>query len=162
MAHLGFSVSLEQLPEPEQGSYELLPDGWYNVVIDEAETKETKAGTGMYIKLKLKVTGPTHSNRVLYTNINIQNPNEVAQRIGLEQLRAIMQAGGLANVEDTDQLIGINVCAKVGTQPAQKGYEAQNQVKAFKPISGDTPIQNTVSHQPTPATPASSAPPWAR
>ena len=160
MAHLGFSVSLDQLPQPETTSYELLPDGWYNCVVDEAETKETKAGTGMYIKLKIKVTGPTHANRILFTNVNIQNPNEVAQRIGLEQLRSIMQAGGLASVEDTDQLIGINVSAKVGTQPAQNGYEAQNQVKAFKPMSGGAPVQQTA--QPTPAAPAASAPPWAR
>lgn len=131
------NINLNDLPEDEN-SYELIPEGWYSASIDAAEVATTKAGNGQYIKLKLKIFGPTNAGRFVFANVNIQNPNADAQRIGLGQLRSIMAAIGLNQVQDSDQLIGGQLMIKVGVKEGSNGYEAQNTVKGYKSISSNS------------------------
>ena len=73
MAFLNAPINYSDLPEED--GFDVLPAGDYNAVIKQAELNETKAGTGQYIKLRLDITGPTGAGRVVFTNLNIQNPN---------------------------------------------------------------------------------------
>ena len=88
MAFLGKTYNTADLPEAQ--SYEPLPEGWYQVSIKDAELKTTKAGTGQYISVQYTVTGPTHQGRVVFGNINIENPNPKAEEIGLRDFNALM------------------------------------------------------------------------
>ena len=164
MALLDTTYDASELPEGD--SYELIPAGWYSASIDGAELKTTKAGTGKYISLKLGITGPTHEGRIVWGNLNIKNPSPSAEEIGRRQLGDVMRAIGLARVQDTDQLIGGQLMIKVGIKPANDGYEAQNQIKAYK-AAGESPApafpkpeQDKPKSEPK-AQP-SSAPPWAK
>ena len=148
------TINITDIPE-QSNDYSLLPAGDYIVTIKDAEHKPTKSGTGAYIKLKLEVVAPSNAGRVLFSNINIRNDNETAQNIGLAQLGQIMRAGGLASVSTSEQLIGITVGIKVTIKDAQNGYAAQNEVKAFKPVS-NAPVLAQSS-----AAPAKGTPPWA-
>ena len=75
-------------------------------VFEIAKLKQTKAGTGEYIALRYNVLGPAHQGPVIFSMLNIRNPNPKTQDIGIQQLGELMRAIGLASVEDTDQLIG--------------------------------------------------------
>lgn len=141
-------------------SFDPLPEGWYNVSIAGAEVKNTKAGTGQYISIKYTVTGPSHQGRVVFGNLNIKNPNPRAEEIGRQQLGDLMRAIGIPKIKDTDQLIGGNLSIKLTVKPADGQYEASNDIKGFKAISGASLPQPGVS--PTPAPAPSAAPPWAR
>lgn len=134
MAFLGQTYNTSELPQSDN-NYEPVPEGWYNVSIAGAELKPTNAGTGQYIKLRLDITGPSHQGRVLFTNLNIRNPNPKAEEIGLQQLGAIARAIGLASVQDTDQLLGGNISVKVAIKQNEQ-YGPQNEIKAFKAIDG--------------------------
>lgn len=165
---LGFTVNLEDLPESQ--SSDALPAGDYQVRITEASINATKAGTGQYIKVRLDVTGPTHQGRVVFTNLNIQNPNPKAEEIGRQQLGELMRACGIASISDTDQLIGGQMTVKV-TVKHDEQYGPGNEVKAFKPLGAQMSAKPQPAAsgfaQPAPApapaqqTPAASAPPWA-
>ena len=164
MAFLDTPFDVNELPESD-GNYDLVPAGWYNAIINKAEIKNTKAGTGQYIAIRYDITGPSHQGRVVFGQLNIKNPNSQAEEIGRKQLGEVMRSIGLARVTDTDQLIGGNLQIKVGIKEADGQYEASNQIKGYKAINGSQPPMPAQS-QPSPtatSTPAaSSAPPWAK
>jgi hypothetical protein len=155
MAFLGQEFSRDELPSG--GTFEPLPEGWYNATIVKAEVKTTKAGTGQFIELRMDVTGPTHQGRVIFCNLNINNPNPKAEEIGRQQLNQIMGALGLPTVRDSDQLIGGNVAVKVAIKV--EGEDKKNEVKGFKAITGSAPPAPSAS---SPAPVKAAAPPWAK
>lgn len=158
MAFLGETFETASLPEGR--SYDLLPDGWYNVTITKADLGPTKSGTGQKIDVRYDITGPTHQGRVIFQSVNIRNQSQKAEEIGRQQLGEIMRAVGLAKVQDTDELIGGHLCVKVKTKPAENGYEARNEVSGFKAIDGSAPPVRTA--QAPAAASAAAAPPWAK
>jgi len=159
MAFLGETFSTDDLPQSER-SYELLPDGWYNVTITKAELGTTKAGNGQKIDMRYDITGPTNQGRVIFGALNIRNPSQKAEEIGRQQLGEIMRAVGLAKVQDTDELIGKSLAVKVKTRPAEGQYEARNEVAGFKAIAGGMAPAATAA--PAAAAPSAASPPWAK
>lgn len=156
MAFLGQSYTVKDIPE--QDGFEPVPAGWYNARITEAEVKSTKAGTGSYIKVRYDITGPTHQGRVIYGNINLSNPNQQAEQIGIQQLGSLARAIGLEVISDSDQLINHDVQIKLSIKKDTSGqYNDSNDVKGFKAIDGTMPSMPT-SSAPTGKT---ATPPWA-
>ena len=154
MAFLGQSYAVKDIPE--QDGFEPIPAGWYNARITEAEVKSTKAGTGSYIKVRYDITGPTHQGRVIYGNINLSNPNQQAEQIGIQQLGSLARSIGLEVISDSDQLINREVQIKLSVKKDTTGqYNDSNDVKGFKAVDGYMP--------PTASAPIgkTATPPWA-
>jgi hypothetical protein len=155
---LGETYSAAEL-QPSQ-SYDLLPAGWYTAIITDAELKDTKAGTGKYIKVRYDITGPSSQGRCVFGNFNIQNPNPKAEEIGRQQLGDMMRALGLAAVNDTEQLLNGHLTIKIDVRPGSGDYGPQNEVKGWR--------SNTGSMPPLPASAAPAGvtgakpPPWAK
>lgn len=112
--------------------------------------------------MRYDITGPTQQGRVIFQAVNIRNQSQKAEEIGRQQLGEIMRAIGLARVEDTDQLIGGQLCIKIKIkQPTDKdkaaGYtENKNEVAGFKAANGtNAPMPSSA---PSAAPAASSAP----
>lgn len=167
MAFLGQTFDANELPQGNGGNYDPLPPGWYNAHITAAELKPTKDGSGQYINVRYDITGPTHQGRVVFGNLNIRNASAKAEEIGRQQLGELMRAIGLAKVTDTDQLIGGSLQIKLGVRDATEQYDAQNEVKGFKAITGSVPTHAAAfaPAQAAAAAPAASgkaAPPWAK
>ena len=161
MAFLSESIDLNELPAKTVGSFEPLPAGWYTATITQAELKDTKAGTGQYIKLRYDITGPSHQGRIVFGNLNIKNPNPKAEEIGRADLGEIMRAIGLGKVTDTDQLIGGQLGIKLAIKEDAQ-YGASNEVKGYKSLSGSVAPSATPAAAPAPAAAKSAAPPWAK
>jgi len=149
----------EKLDGVEAQSFELLPDGWYTASIKEVTMAPTKDGTGQRMNVRFDITGPTRAGSVIFEGLNVRNKNEQAEKIALQQLRALRDAAGIVSLQDTDQLIGRMVQIKVATQPAKDGYEARNVTKGFKAVDGGSPAPMPAA---APKPVASSVPPWAR
>ena len=150
---------------PQSSEFDPLPPGWYSATIASAALSANKAGTGSYVKLRCDITGPTHQGRVVFANINIRNASPEAERIGRQQLGELMRAMGLAELVDTDQLVGAHVEAKLKVSPARDGYEAGNDVAGFRASAGNAA---PAMPKPVPASAAAQAaadakrPPWAK
>jgi hypothetical protein len=156
----GGSVFDPSAVEPQE-DYKVLPAGKYKVLVEEAEIKATKAGTGKYVKLKLKVLDGEAKNRVLYDQINIDNPNQQCVDIGWRCLSALCRSVKITALEDSAQLVNkvAIACVKV------KGD--QNEVRTYEPVDVATaPGEPARPPAPTlvPPLPAQSGskPPWAR
>jgi len=154
------TVRLSELPE-QTNDFAPLPAGEYVATIKNVELCQTKNGMGQYLKLKLQIEAPTHTGRVVFSNLNIRNQSEAAQNIGRAQLGTIMRVAGLAELVDPDQLIGITLGIKLSIREAQNGYEAQNEVKAYKALQGSAPPPVSVS-SPAAKKSAAGTPPWKR
>ena len=160
-------INVNSLPESDR-SYDPVPPGWYSARIHSAEVKDTKAGNGQYIKVRYDIVGPAHQGRAIFGNLNIRNPNAKAEQIGRQQLGELMRAIGLAEIQDTDQLIGGTCEIKLDVQAAEGEYAARNEVRGWKHGGGAAPAsarpQWAQPDAPKPAAaaaPASAkAPPW--
>ena len=123
-----------------QAAFDPLPTNWYNVIITESEMKPTSAGDGSYLALQLKVVDGEFVNRVVFTNLNLQNKNPVAQEIAYKQLSAICHAVGVIQVADSQELHGKPLQARIAYKPPSTNketgqeYDAGNDVKSFKAV----------------------------
>lgn len=155
MARLDKVYTESELPKSDR-DFTPVPDGWYDVTITEADVKKTNAGTGTYIKLRYDITGPAHSGRVVFGNINNSNPNPKAEEIGNQQLGELMRAVGLPKLEDTDQLIGKRLIVKLTTQKSEQ-YGDKNEVKGYRSNGAAQPATSSA-----PGAAAAAKPPWAK
>jgi len=95
-----------------------LEDGTHNVTCTAAEVKDTKAGTGQYVRAVFE----TENGMKLYHNFNIKNPNEMAQKIGLGQLKDFIKNSGKSEpnkLGSVDELIGLSVAVRVKTKEGE-------------------------------------------
>lgn len=126
---------------PDSDDYEVVPEGIYHVFIESAETKKTKAGNGMYIKLKLKIMNTEHAGKVIFTILNIRNQNETAQNIGLAQLKKVMIATNKPEIKTEHDLVNGEMQITVAIRPGDGQYGPQNDVKKFESIPRSMPSQ---------------------
>ena len=142
MAQLGQRFDASAI-DTESRDYEELPNGIYQFETTEAEVKPTANGNGTILKITDTVIAPeAFKGRLLFSNINIENANAVAQEIGQRDLAMRCRALGLTGVDDTDELRLIAFTAKVGLgKPSKDGqYPARAEIKRFYyPDQGDIP-----------------------
>lgn len=108
-----------------------LPDGEYNVVINDADYRQTKNGNGYYVSVEFEVYEGEHDGRKLWANYNLVNPNPQAQEIGEQQFAKLCLAAlGKLSCSDTEELIGKAVTVGVGLE---KNDPTRNRVKYANP-----------------------------
>lgn len=153
MAQLNFDATQV---EPTQ-AYELLPAGTYPAFITESDFMPTKNGSGSYLKLKFQIIEGEYTGRVLFTNLNLDNPNKTAVEIAQRDLSAICHAVGVLQASDSQQLHDRPMMIKVGIQPAKNGYEASNQIKGYEAYNQES--KTPPAAQTAPAS-SGNTPPW--
>jgi hypothetical protein len=120
---------------------DLLPNGDYVVVVEDAEIKETKDGAGEYIKAKMKVIEGERKGKVLYQMFNIKNKNSEAVRIGHQQLKTFMKVSGMENfvLKSVNDLCGLKAVAIVKSKTDD--YGEKNVISYFKEYKTSSPSQ---------------------
>jgi len=161
------TIRFDELPDNE---LTVVPAGWYAATIAEAEVKTSKRGDGQYLSIRYTILGPTHQGRSVYGNITLRNASETATRIGRVQLKELMGAIGLAQLADTDQLVGTTLQVRVAVRDDSQ-YGQSNDVRGWKPASAQSqalppavfspqpPASAQIAAQPQPRSFA--RPPWA-
>lgn len=134
MAELKFNAS-EVTPDT---GFEPIPPGRYNVIITNSEIKDTKSGNGSYLKLTFQVQHETYHGRLIWSNLNLDNPNPKAVEIAQRELSALCRACGLDVIDDSMELHGIMISGQVKIRPAQGEWAAQNEISGFKAAVADT------------------------
>ena len=149
MANFNYQVT-EQVQTTSENDFQPIPAGKYSVYIEDISINETRAGTGQYLRIKLRVAeGQPYANRIIWTYINFQNTNPVAERIGQQKLNQLLLSCGLHVIQDTDELLNREVLAQVIVREASNGYEASNDVKAFYKKEVPSGVKASVQVAPT-------------
>jgi hypothetical protein len=142
--------------EIDPATFEPLPAGEYVCVIVNSDMKRTRAGDGRYLKICLQVVEGEYKNRVVFDNLNLDNPNPTATRIAQATLASICRAVGVMTPRDSAELHDKPLIAVLSVQPATENFGASNRVKGYKPLTG-TSAQASLTAKPA----AQSAPPKA-
>lgn len=160
MARFGFNAfDYEPDTGAGGGSYDPIPEGEYQMMCEEAESKTTSAGTGVYIKAKFRVLGPTNEGRFIFMNFNVQNPSAKAEEIGRRQVSGWAAACGKPNAADTDELINLPFSANVTIEPGSGNYGPQNRINGYKVASGAAPKAASAPAAAKPTPPAAASTP---
>lgn len=148
MAVLGSKFNA-QAHDTEQREYSELPDGIYALEVIQSEVAPTQNGDGTVLKLRYSVVEPEeYKGRLLFGNINLENPNSLAQELGQKELASLCRACELSEIEDSDQLHFVKFVAKVGLGKPSKQknpdgspkYPASVGIRRYYfPDSGDMP-----------------------
>jgi hypothetical protein len=136
-------------------AFDPIPAGWYVAKIVQSEIRQTNKKDGHYIWLAMQVLNTEHAGRVVFDQLNIDNPNPKAVEIGYGSLSAICHATDVIDMQDTEQLHGIPLEVKVAIAPAEGQYAASNQVKGYRGLPKQ---QNAAPMQPAGAPPQAWAP----
>ncbi len=157
MAQMNFDASTVA---PQQ-AFEVLPAGVYSVVATDSEVKPTKNGSGQVAQFTMQVVEGVHTGRKIFARFNIANQNPEAERIGQSQFSAFCHAAGVLQVNDTAQLHGRPVRAKVKIRKDPSGqYEDSNEVSGFE--AGTTGPAAPAIQSPVAAPAAAATAPWKR
>ncbi len=98
----------------EEMDFKLIPPGIYPVVIVDSDVTDTKKKDGKMLVIKYQVTEGQCVGDTLTDRLNIQNPSDIAQKIGLSQLKNICDAiGHTGQLMDSNQLHGKQLSVKV-------------------------------------------------
>jgi hypothetical protein len=124
-------------PPPED--YAPIPEGIYQARITKTEVKPTRDETGKRLVVHFRVTGPTHTGRVIIRGFNVINKNPKAQEISRRELAQLLAAIDLVGERDMGQLVDRECDIAVVVKPEQNGYPASNDVKRFSPSSNASP-----------------------
>lgn len=132
------------------GDFDVFEAGTYPVELVESDIVPTKAGTGKMFKYRLRVTQGEMENRLVFGQMNIQNPSAVAAKIGSEEFRALREIVDVMDPDDTADLHFIEFMAVVKVTPDKGEYKAKNEVnwgatyKLFSNPDGAAPANDNV------------------
>ena len=145
-------INFDDIPaqrEPQRKERELIPPGRYTARIVASEMRTTTKGDGEYLQLTWSIFGGDFYDLYVWQRLNIVNKSDRAQSIAKRQLKNLMNALNVEELDDSEQLhdqpLDIDVVIEKGTN----GYSDKNDVKGF--------YANIPSPAPAPAAP--SAPP---
>lgn len=141
------------------GSFEPIPAGWYRCAIDDSAMKPTKSGNGRYLELKLRVLDGEHANRALFERLNLENENEQAVQIARGTLSAICRAVGVMRPQDSSELHGLPLLAKVAVEARKDNGEPANRVKGYRASEAPTPAAPVAA---SPVAAEKKSPPWGK
>ncbi len=147
----GFDASVV---EPSRGM-EAIPAGRYVAVIAESVEMPTKAGNGHYLQLTFEITEGEHQKRLLWSRLNLDNPNPTAVDIARAELSAICRAVGVMQPQDSSDLHDIPLEITVKCRKRDDTGEIVNEIKGY---AKKDPPAAAASPQPAP----SDTPPWKR
>lgn len=163
---LGGSLLPDQVPDSD--GFQPIDAGWYPAEIEKAELKLTSKETGTYVNTMFTILGDKFAGRKLFHCYNIVNPTPMAVEIGIRELAQTAKAIGLASVGDCMELVGKRLMIKVKVDK-EEGFEADNKITGFKPLSGDQGTQSAptaplasggAQKQDAPVPTADKKPPW--
>ncbi|MBI5864926.1 MAG: DUF669 domain-containing protein [Planctomycetes bacterium] len=136
-------------------AFEPVPSGKYLAVITESEMKPTKSGVGQYLQFTFQIIEGEYKTRLVWTRLNLDNPNATTVKIARAELSAICRAIGVPAPKDTVELHNIPLVITVGQKKRDDTGEMGNVIKGYAK-------KDALAGRPAATAGANGAPPWKR
>jgi len=133
--------------------FEPLPAGKYVAIITDSEMKSTKSGSGNYLELTFQVIDGPFKGRLLWSRLNLDNPNAQAVQIAQGELSAICRAVGVMQPKDSLELHNLPLLVTVKCKKREDTGDVVNEIKGYTKKEAATGV---------PQQEATNTPPWAR
>jgi len=135
--------------ERKPSSFDPMPGGDYPFTISKIEAKKTKDDQSVQAVVELTVDDGDHKGRKVWTRLTMRTVRTDEKglqmaSIGQRQIAELLDACGVAG-QSLSPCIGCQIIGKVKVRPAANGYDASNDVAAFKPRVGVEVVQATTT-----------------
>jgi hypothetical protein len=132
--------------------FKTIPTGVYPMVIVDSDYLETAAKTGHYLKLKIQCLDEQIGKRVLFENLNLDNPNDTAVQIAKAALKEIAEAVGHPTpdkIDHSEELHDVPMLVSVVRKKAKENRQQfadsdgfENEIRGYKAIGATTASTN--------------------
>ena len=138
----------EEAAKPD--TFEPIPAGDYQVMVENAEIVTTKSLTGKMLKLTLQVCGGQYDGRLVWDQLLLQHESEKAVNLGRQRLAKLIVAANVPG-NDTQELIGKMVMAHVVIGKGTEKYGPNNEVKGYAALGAApaAPAKKATTEQPS-------------
>ena len=111
--------------------FEAIPAGKYEAIIVDSELKPTKSGTGHYLQLSFQIQEGDCKGRIIWTRLNLDNPNATAVKIARSELSAICHAVGVMEPKDSVDLHNLPMVIDVKCRKRTDSDEITNEISSY-------------------------------
>ena len=119
----------------KEASFDLIPNGVYQVIVDKAEEGTTKAGDPK-LSMTFVITDGEYQGRKVFSNFNLGG-NEKAVQIARGQLKSLLKCAGKSlDIKGPHEFYGCEVLASIKIKK-DDAYGDKNIVSFFKPLPTD-------------------------
>lgn len=129
MGDLAF-LNIDPTEQPKSRSFDPLPPGVYDAMVEDCTLKRTKDLTGQYLEVRVQIIGHPFDGRLVFDRITIQSDNEKAVSYGRDKLLSLIRATGVPG-KDSQEFIGKTMRVKLKIKPATEQYDASNEVVTY-------------------------------
>jgi hypothetical protein len=141
--------------ERKPSSFDPLPAGDYPFTVSKIEAKKTKDGQSIQAVVELTVDDGDHKGRKVWTRLTMKTVRTDEKglqmaSIGERQITELLDACGVGG-KSLSPCIGCQIIGKLKVRPAANGYDASNDVAAFKARAGAAIVRPTGQAGPAPA-----------
>ncbi len=136
-------------------AFEAIPAGKYLAVITESEEKPTKSGAGQYLQFTFQIIEGEYKGRLIWSRLNLDNPNATTVKIARAELSAICRAVGVPAPKDSVELHNIPLVITVGQKKRADTGEMGNVIKGYTRKDAVAPKAPTAAAN-------NGTPPWKR
>lgn len=112
-------------------AFEPIPAGKYLAIITESEEKPTKSGGGQYLQFTFQIIEGDYKGRLIWSRLNLDNPNATTVKIARAELSAICRAVGVPAPKDSVELHNIPLAITVGQKKRADTGEMGNAIKGY-------------------------------
>jgi len=120
----------------DMDDFDQMPADWYRMKVVKSEVKNNSNEDGVITALRFELTKGEFKGRLLFVNLNLDNPSDEAVKRANKELATMTRAMGLGEVTDSDQLHDIEVEGKVVPVAAKNGYPAGNGIANYRKVVG--------------------------
>ncbi len=133
--------------------FEPIPAGKYVAIVTDSEMKPTKTGRGQFLQLTFQIIDGSYKNRMLWSRLNLDNPNAQAVQIAQGELSALCRAVGVMQPRDSIELHNLPLLVTVKCKKRDDTGDVVNEIRGYakKEAATGAPQQETTN-----------TPPWAR
>lgn len=126
-------IKLNTDVKPAGKDFEILPEGRYKGVILEDELKPNSAKTGQLLEIIVQVTEGEFEGSQVLDRLNLQNPSEVAEKIGQGTLKTLcLLTGTPYPVQDTRVMWGKPFMFRVAVEEFESNTEPPRMLQSNK------------------------------
>lgn len=148
---MSLNIDFTQMEAPQERSRGVLAEGWYTARIEKSEPKENSAKTGGYLEMTYDMMDPGVQGRKVFEIYNVWNPNPMAQKIAMEDLKRISMATGVMRIQTANAQEFVGIPLKIRLE-IEKGTPKPDG-------SGNYPDKNRIAQYAHIQDPAAQAPP---
>lgn len=132
MAKLNKAFDSDQYGEMQK--FDPIPQGEYIVQVKSSDYVQNSKKNGYFAKYCFEVLKGEFKGRLIWVNLNLENPNPIAVEIAEKEHATLCRACGKPKIQDTRELHGIPFLMDVRIKPAKGDFPPQNAPKDYKPL----------------------------